>query len=427
MMPTAAQSEPQAPRPASLFISYRRDDTRWIARALHKHLAEGLGPHRVFMDRIEIRGGQRFADELNAALARSTVLLAIIGPQWLTLTDRYHQPRIHGADDWVARELRTALKDGKVVIPLYVDGAKRITDPQFLPRALGLLTGIEGITLSDEFWDEGLAHLVRQLGRNGLAAPRLGFQLPSRLKKDAAPLTEAEFATLPRELPQWQLATSTFAVPGGDGPVPRRELYREFTFQSFVRATAFMAEVSPAIHEGDHHPRWENIWRTVRVWLSTWDIEFQPSQYDLALARQLELAYREFQQQQESSRSTGAVPAPQSSHLPPAGTQPHRLEPIEIADRLVRRPAWAIVEGKLERELRFADFQSAFGFMAAVALAAEKMNHHPEWFNVYNRVRIQLTTHDVGGISDNDFELASTIDALAATFGAAATPASPVA
>ncbi len=94
-----------------------------------------------------------------------------------------------------------------------------------------------------------------------------------------------------------------------------------------------------------------------------------------------------------------------------------QLPAEEIQSRLHAYPDWLVVAGKLERTLRFADFQSAFGFMASVALAAEALNHHPEWFNVYDTVRIQLTTHDAGGISENDFKLAKRIDALASAHG----------
>ena len=66
--------------------------------------------------------------------------------------------------------------------------------------------------------------------------------------------------------------------------------------------------------------------------------------------------------------------------------------------------------GTITREFRFADFAQAFGFMTQVALAAEKRNHHPEWFNVYNRVAITLTTHDAPGLSTSDVELARFID-----------------
>jgi 4a-hydroxytetrahydrobiopterin dehydratase len=72
----------------------------------------------------------------------------------------------------------------------------------------------------------------------------------------------------------------------------------------------------------------------------------------------------------------------------------------------------------LEREFRFADFSAAFGFMAAVALAAEKADHHPEWFNVYNRVSVRWTTHDAGGITRRDVALALRCQQLAQGLGA---------
>lgn len=75
-------------------------------------------------------------------------------------------------------------------------------------------------------------------------------------------------------------------------------------------------------------------------------------------------------------------------------------------------PQWSLVDGKLHRELRFADFNEAFGFMCRVALIAEAMGHHPEWFNVWNKVVIELTTHDVGGLSTLDAALARRIDGL---------------
>ncbi len=88
------------------------------------------------------------------------------------------------------------------------------------------------------------------------------------------------------------------------------------------------------------------------------------------------------------------------------------LSASQIADLAAQLPAWSLVNGKLHRELRFADFSEAFGFMARVALAAEQLNHHPEWSNVWNRVVIDLTTHDTGGLSNLDVELARRIDAL---------------
>lgn len=89
-----------------------------------------------------------------------------------------------------------------------------------------------------------------------------------------------------------------------------------------------------------------------------------------------------------------------------------KLDEQEIAAGLESVPQWTVEDGKLFRELKFPRFVEAFGFMSSVAIVAEKQNHHPEWFNVYNRVRIHLTTHEAGGITEKDFTLARSIDAL---------------
>lgn len=73
---------------------------------------------------------------------------------------------------------------------------------------------------------------------------------------------------------------------------------------------------------------------------------------------------------------------------------------------------WCVQDEKLSKQFKFSSFVTAFGFMAQVALQAEKSDHHPEWFNVYNKVNIDLTTHEVGGISSKDFELAMAIEKL---------------
>jgi 4a-hydroxytetrahydrobiopterin dehydratase len=76
-------------------------------------------------------------------------------------------------------------------------------------------------------------------------------------------------------------------------------------------------------------------------------------------------------------------------------------------------PGWEIVDGKLHREYKFSDFAHAFAFMTASALYAEKMDHHPEWFNVYGTVRVDLWTHSAGSITDKDHKLAAQMEAIA--------------
>lgn len=83
----------------------------------------------------------------------------------------------------------------------------------------------------------------------------------------------------------------------------------------------------------------------------------------------------------------------------------------EIAAALRELPGWELREGKLRRELAFADFSEAFAFMTRVALAAERLDHHPDWSNVWNRVAIALWTHDAGGITARDLALARQIEA----------------
>ena len=88
------------------------------------------------------------------------------------------------------------------------------------------------------------------------------------------------------------------------------------------------------------------------------------------------------------------------------------LTPGAIEQLEQQLPGWSLVDGKLHREVVFSDFNAAFGFMTRVALIAEAMGHHPEWRNVWNRVAIDLTTHDTGGLSNLDQQLAQRINAL---------------
>src|ERR1700749_379139 len=96
--------------------------------------------------------------------------------------------------------------------------------------------------------------------------------------------------------------------------------------------------------------------------------------------------------------------------------RPKRLTDAERAALAQTLPAWSPVDGReaISRSLQFRDFSEAWGFMNRVALLAESQNHHPEWSNVWNRVRIELSTHDAGGLTDNDVTLARAINSLLA-------------
>lgn len=88
------------------------------------------------------------------------------------------------------------------------------------------------------------------------------------------------------------------------------------------------------------------------------------------------------------------------------------LEAAEIEAALASLPDWSLDAGRLYRRLDFADFVGAFGFMSRAALLAERADHHPEWTNVYNRVEIWLSTHDAGGLTKRDVDLARALDTL---------------
>jgi len=89
-----------------------------------------------------------------------------------------------------------------------------------------------------------------------------------------------------------------------------------------------------------------------------------------------------------------------------------RLSQTEIDQELKNLPGWSVINEKLHKEFQFDSFNQAFGFMTRAAMEIEKMNHHPEWFNVYNKITVDLTTHDAGGITKNDVNLARILNSL---------------
>ena len=94
-----------------------------------------------------------------------------------------------------------------------------------------------------------------------------------------------------------------------------------------------------------------------------------------------------------------------------------RLSDAEIQQALESLHGWDVNDGKLHREFKFKNFVVAFGFMSSVALCAERMDHHPEWSNVYSRVTVDLVTHDSGGITQLDVNLATKLNELAELSG----------
>ncbi len=281
---------PSVAREPYVFISYRRVDSAAAARWLYSAIQRTFGPTRVFMDTEAIRVSAEWPEAIENALRQATHLIAVIGPHWLRVTDEYGRRRIDRDDDWVRTEINHALNEGKRILPIVLakDGMPRA---EALPPDLQKLGFVQPFELRDDRWESDLSLLIRELEELGL--PRATVS-PVRYPQPRITITEipqAEFSAILRSLPGWTEEVSP--LPGQE-PLKRIELCKAFEFESFERAMEFMQEVSRHVARIEHHPRWENIWRTVTIWLATWDIGQKPSQLDVDMAHEIERIYEKY-------------------------------------------------------------------------------------------------------------------------------------
>lgn len=274
----------------TLFINYRRDDSSPIARGLRDNLIEAFG-EAVFMDVDEIRVGDTWPQTLDNALNSATVLLVVIGPTWLRVADAYGRRRLDLPDDWVRTEIERSLAKGIPVVPVLVS---RATMPprDALPEAIGSLANQQYIELRETHWKQDLHPLIDRLTAPPLEFERRGERLPvpqwrSGPLPDQLPrtFTAQEIQQQLSMLPNWKLVGSPLP---GEYPRTRTELTRRFRFSSFERAIDFMQAAVPHMNQVNHHPRWENVFKTVTVWLSTWDTGHVITKLDFDLARYLD-------------------------------------------------------------------------------------------------------------------------------------------
>lgn len=143
-------------------MSYRRDDAGGHAGRLYDLLAARYGHERVFMDIDAVPLGSQFGEAISEAVAWCDVLIALIGRGWLEATDSDGRRRLDDPDDFVRREIESALAKGVVVVPACVQGAE-IPQAQELPASLAPLTGRQGFQLSDTGWHDDVRRLIRRL------------------------------------------------------------------------------------------------------------------------------------------------------------------------------------------------------------------------------------------------------------------------
>lgn len=285
-----AKSQMIRPEEQLLFISYRRADSSAASRWLAQTISSTFEPHHVFIDTESIRMGDEWPGRIDRALQQSSILIPVIGPSWLRIADEHGRRRLDKADDWVCNEIAHALSAHIHIIPLLLSGT-RIPATEALPERIQKLSRYQAFELRDDRWENDLALLLSRLGDLGLrrlTTNAVRYPLPKVTIKE---FTEAELSSALAKLPDWRVVVSE---PSGSASIKRTELHRTFEFASFEDAVRFMSAAVEKIADMDHHPRWENIWRSVSVWLSTWDIGHKPSQLDLELALFLEELRKSF-------------------------------------------------------------------------------------------------------------------------------------
>lgn len=151
--------------PAGIFISYRRDESRHAAGRLAEDLSQAFGPGHIFRDIEGIELGVEFAKSLEKALAACSVMLVLIGPQWLDMPDHKRGGRrLDQPDDWIRQEIATALRRDVRVVPVLLEGAT-LPDATELPEDIRSLVGRQALELSDVRWRGDLQRLVDALSK----------------------------------------------------------------------------------------------------------------------------------------------------------------------------------------------------------------------------------------------------------------------
>jgi pterin-4a-carbinolamine dehydratase len=278
----------------TVFISYRRQDTAAEAGRIKLSICEKLKTTVPFMDCSSIQPGAVWPSEIQAALRDSAVVVVVVGPDWLRTSDEWGKRRIDQENDWVRQEVSVALSTkGKIVIPVLVRDAV-LPPSDALPESLRDLVHRQVIEIRTAYWDHDINLLLGQI----VPRPQLVGQTspdepyPRNPPEGPDPITDEKLQVyLSTELVKWKRKVSPLPE---DPDRVRIELFREYRFKSFREAIGFMSQVAPGCDIAIHHPRWENVWKTVRVYLSTWDIGHRISDRDIQLARYFDRAYSEY-------------------------------------------------------------------------------------------------------------------------------------
>lgn len=289
--------------PARIFVNYRRSDSQHAALALAEALRWAFVDGEVFFDRSSLLGAQPWPERLNRAVRDARLVIPVIGDRWLKAVDEYGRRRIDHPDDWVRRELEAAIRQRKHLLPVTLDGAS-VPPRAALDAALARLGTAQSMPVRVDSWNADLHALIERVATlsgaarrplaagdasyaNGVPIPR-----PERAQRHRQALTRRNLEARLAELGAWRVETNhhPWAVGG-----TAEEIARVYEFKSCTNATAFMHESAKVIDswKTPHHPRWENQWRVVKVWFTTWDVGCRLTELDIDAARRLDRLYRE--------------------------------------------------------------------------------------------------------------------------------------
>jgi pterin-4a-carbinolamine dehydratase len=279
-----------------VFINYRRDDAAAEAKLIAEAFSNILGDDAVFLDSSSVKAGATWPLRIQDALQGSKYVLVVIGPDWLRAgSDEWGRRRIDDASDWVRQEIATALRDEeKLLIPVLVRGGA-IPPKDVLPPDVASISLRQAIEIRRDYWDHDIKLLMAQIDSKRASSAQLeqpSSPYPRNVPIGPDPLDEKKIGViLAGDLKKWKKVTSP--LPENTSQV-RVELFREYKFPSFQNAIRFMVQVAPGYDIAQHHPRWENLWKSLRVYLSTWDIGHKISDRDIQLARYFDRAYSDY-------------------------------------------------------------------------------------------------------------------------------------
>ncbi|MBW4629249.1 MAG: 4a-hydroxytetrahydrobiopterin dehydratase [Brasilonema octagenarum HA4186-MV1] len=279
-----------------IFISYRRSDITSEAGRLYSTISKEIGKDMVFIDTSSIEPGTDWPQELVDALEASLIAVLVIGPDWIKSSDEYGLRRIDQEDDWVRKEIEYCLAKGKKILPVLFNGAK-MPPSNKLPSSIAPITSKQAVEIRNTYWDHDIKLVLTQLRASidnihhtSSEVPWSDYPIPHPEKPEEISDEKLSIA-LANHLSQWEKVISP--LPENQSNV-RIELFRKYKFKTFLDAVEFMNKVAPGCEIVLHHPRWENIWKTLRVYLTTWDIGHRISDRDIQLAKYFDKAYAEF-------------------------------------------------------------------------------------------------------------------------------------